>query len=184
MSNLTISFISVILTFSCIGVQAQSTGYTQIMTRFEQWKTAQYKSGQYATEKNCNPATVLKEGYAGPEMGIPKDLHVSFTDINGDGKMDGLVLFGPVQCDGGNASMNAQVSVLILSGGTGYSADDSFIDKIETGLGSGWLRIESALDGIIYGTFHDYTDEDPRCCPSISRAFMINFKTKKLEYLD
>jgi hypothetical protein len=178
-------FFGLLCTIPSPELAGQSTApYIQILNRFEQWKSTQYKNGSYATEKNCNPATVLKEGYKGAWMGIPKDINISFTDINGDGKLDGLVLFNPDQCDGGNASMNAQVRVLIFSGTATYSTDDSLIDKIEAGLKSGWLNIEKAAYGTLYGTFYDYADEDPRCCPSISRAFMVDFKTKKLEFLN
>lgn len=156
----------------------------QILTRFEQWKSAQLKKGTYATEKNCNLDTVTKEGYNGPTMGIPSDIDVAFTDINNDNKLDAIVTFNPDQCDGGNALMNAQIRVLILSSGVSYVTDDAYIDKIESRLKKGWLSIEKASYGTFFGTYYEYKETDGRCCPSIRRSFTIDYKTKKLEFTD
>jgi len=166
-------------------LMAQSkTDYVQILNKFEQWKSTQYKKELYATEKNCIPDTVTKTGYKGPTMGIPKDIDISFTDINLDNKLDAIVTFNPDQCDGGNALMNAQIRVLILSSGATYITDDSYIDKIETRLKKGWLRIEKATEGTFYGTYYEYKEMDGRCCPSIRRPFTIDYKTKKLEFIE
>jgi len=43
---------------------------------------------------------VIKDGYKGPVAGIPKDISIHYSDINGDGKLDALITFHPVQCDG------------------------------------------------------------------------------------
>ena len=56
--------------------------YQQILSKFNSWKEKQFRSGTYASEKNCNPDTMLKKGYKGPEMGIPKELTMSFFDLN------------------------------------------------------------------------------------------------------
>ena len=179
-------FFCVFLLALTINVTAQSkTDYVQILKKFEQWKSIQYKKGLYAIEKNCNLDTVGKEGYNGPEMGIPQDIDISFTDINDDQKLDAIVTFHPDQCDGGNALMNAQIRVLILSSGTTYITDDTYIDKVESHLKKkGWLSIESANNGTFFGTYYEYKDADGRCCPSIRRSFNIDFKTKKLTFTD
>jgi hypothetical protein len=156
--------------------------YTQIVNKFEEWKKDRYKKGIYATERNCDPDTVLKAGYKGPEMGIPIDIHISFTNINDDNKLDAIITFNPVQCDGGNALMNAQIRVLILSNSADYAADDSYIDKIESQLKKGWIIIDGALYGSFYGTYYEYKDSDGRCCPSIKKPFSIDYKTKKLTF--
>jgi len=175
--TLFIFLLQTILSFS----QSKSE-YVQIINKFEQWKNDQYKKGNYATEKNCNADSVLKEGYKGPEMGIPQDIHVSFTNFNDDNKLDAIITFNPDQCDGGNALMNAQIRVLILSNDTGYTTDDSYIDKIESNLKKGWLIIESALGSYFYGTYYEYKDSDGRCCPSIKKPFSIDYKTKQLTF--
>lgn len=181
-----------LLLFSCIAialtlpnsVEAQGTQdpYLLIIQKFKQWKALQYKAGKYATEKACNPDSVLKEDYAGAEMGIPQDISVDYCDLNIDNRLDALITFNPQQCDGGNALMNAQSRVLILSKGTGYVVDDSMVDKIEEKLKKGWLIIESASYGSLYGTYYEYRESDGRCCPSIKRPFTIDYKTRKLTY--
>lgn len=166
--------------FTLHSLQAQSTAeYTQVLSRFEQWKSAQYTAGKYARPANCKLEIVTKDGYSGPESGIPKDMSVYYSDINRDGKIDGLITFNPVQCDGGNALMNAQARVLILSKGTGWVTDDKYIESIEAKK-DGWLSVSGVMDGTIFGTYFAYGTDDPRCCPSIKKPFTIDYKTKKL----
>ena len=163
--------------------QAKSE-YAPILNKFEQWKAIQYKKGTYETEKRCNMDTVTKDDYKGAGIGIPKDIDISFTDINNDGKLDAIVTFHPDQCDGGNALMNAQTRVLILSNGTTYVTDDTFIDKIESRYKKGWLNIDNATEGTFFGTYYEYKDTDGRCCPSVRRPIQIDYKTKKMTFSD
>ncbi len=156
--------------------------YLQIINKFEQWKSIQFKKGIYATEKKCNLGTVTKDSYTGPTMGIPNDVDISFTDINNDNKLDAIVMFNPSQCDGGNALMNAQIRILILSNGMTYIADDTYIDKIESRFKKGWFSIKKASYGTFFGTYYEYKETDGRCCPSIRRPFIIDYKTKKMEF--
>jgi len=165
-----------------ISVAQTKNEYIQIINRFEKWKLDQYKKGTFATDKNCNFDTVSKAGYKGPEAGIPADVNVMFTDINNDSKLDALITFNPTQCDGGNALMNAQSRVLILSSQTGYIADDTFIDKIESRYKKGWLHVESVVQGTIYGLYLEYKADDGRCCPSVKRTFSISYSDKKLTF--
>jgi len=158
--------------------------YVKILNKFQQWKSSQYKTGRFATERNCIPDTVTKENYKGPEMGIPKDIDIFFTDLNKDNKIDALITFHPDQCDGGNALMNAQIQIIILSKGLTYAVDDTYISKIEQQLKKGWLRIDKALYGEITGTYFEYSKNDGRCCPGICRLFSINYLTKKLIFND
>jgi len=158
--------------------------YTQIIAKFEQWKLQQFKSGRFLDGQNCNPDTVTKHGYKGSELGIPKDIDISFTDINLDNKIDGLVTFRPDQCDGGIAFINTQLRVLILSSKSDYFIDDSYIDKIESQLKKGWLIIEKASPGTFSGTYFSYKQHDGRFTPSIIRPFLIDYKTKKLTFSD
>lgn len=159
---------------------SQTTGeYTQILSRYEQWKAAQYRAGNYATPGNCKMSIVTKDGYKGPAAGIPKDISIHYSDINGDGKWDALITFRPVQCDGGNAMMNAQSSLLILSKAAGWTTDDKYISNIE-GKKDGWFSVSGVAEGTIYGTYYEYAPDDGRCCPSIKKSFTIDYKTKEL----
>lgn len=179
-------FLSFLL-FAAVAFEApgQSTSeYKKIVGKFEQWKSIQYKNGKYETQKRCHLDTVLADSYTGPGIGIPDEIDIFFTEINGDNKLDALITFHPDQCDGGNALMNAQVRVLIVSSGGSYITDDNFVEKIEKNFKTGWLNIERAADGTFYGTYYEYKDGDGRCCPSIRKAVEINYKTKKLIYAD
>lgn len=172
-----------ILLLAITGLYAQTTAaYTQILTRYEQWKAAQYKAGNYATPANCKMEVVIKESYKGPQAGIPNDISVHYSDINGDNKMDALITFNPIQCDGGNAGMNIQSRVLILSKGAVWITDDKYIDNIEAKIDKGWMSVSGVTGGTIFGTYYEYKEDDGRCCPSIKKQFSIDFKTKKLEF--
>lgn len=177
-----VSFLLTILSLSS-QLTAQTTAeYSQILNRYEQWKAAQYQAGNYCTPANCKTEVMLRVGYKGPDIGIPKDISIFYTDINGDNKLDALLSFNPRQCDGGNAMMNAQENLLILSKAGNYTVDDTYFDTIGSTLKSGWIRINGAAGGSFSGTYTDYRDDDPRCCPSIKKDFSINYKTKQLEY--
>ncbi len=85
--------------------------------------------------------------------------------------------------------MNAQTRVLILSQGQGYAVDETFIDQSETKYIEsmrtwGFFWIERAIDGQFYGTYSAYKDEDPRCCPSIERKFLLSYATGELVFFD
>lgn len=168
---------------SLYGLAQSASVQVQILTRFEQWKASAIKAGTYASAAACNMNTVTRNGYKGPTTGIPNEYSIHYADINGDGKLDGLVCFHPVQCDGGNALMNAQDRVLILSKGTGWYTDEKYIRNIEQKK-DGWLTVNGANDGMIYGTYYDYGPDDARCCPSVRKPFTIDFKTKKLAIED
>jgi hypothetical protein len=115
-------------------------------------------------------------------MGIPEDINISFTDINDDGKLDGLVTFLPDHCDGGNALMNTQIRVLILSNAANYIADDQFLDNIQQRLKKGWVIIHAVQGGTFYGTYYEYKQTDGRCCPSIKKDLSIDYKTRKINF--
>jgi hypothetical protein len=169
------------LVLLCHEMKAQSTPeYSQLLNRYEQWKAAQYKAGTYASPGNCKMETVIKDGYKGPMAGIPKDVSIHFSDINGDNKLDALITFHPVQCDGGNAMMNVQSRVLVLSKGIVWVADDKYIENIESKK-DGWLSVSGVVGGTIFGTYYEYKEDDGRCCPSIRKQFSIDYKTRKLE---
>jgi hypothetical protein len=132
---------------------------------------------------------VINGGENHPGIGIPNEFQVSYAYINDDDQLDALVLFSPRQCDGGNASMNAQKRVLILSQGQSYTIDDTFIDQVEQNHNKktgawGWFWIDRAADRYFYGTYSAYKDEDPRCCPSIERRFQINYATRELYFFE
>lgn len=62
------------------------------MAAFEQWKTSSIQKGKYATAANCKMEIVTKDGYKGPNTGIPQIslfiLPISMEMV----KLDGLFL--------------------------------------------------------------------------------------------
>ncbi|MGB4776025.1 MAG: hypothetical protein WBP45_12680 [Daejeonella sp.] len=180
--------ISIVFTFGLfynqLNAQTKSE-HVQIIEKFEQWKIIQFNKRTYIPGQDCNPAIAVKKGYDGTIRGIPKNLEVFFTDINSDKKVDALITFRPEQCDGGNALMNTQSRVLILSKGEDYVIDDTSIDNIEDVFKAGsWLIIEGAAEGAFYGAYYEYKDTDGHCCPSIKRPFSVDFKTKMMTFAD
>lgn len=155
----------------------------KIKTKFEQWKLDQYKTGTYVSDKNCNIDFVSKDGYVGSEMGISKDVDYFFTDLNNDKKIDAVITFYPVQCDGGNALMNLQIKLLILSVGNNYIVDDLLIKDIDKQFENGWLVVTKATNGFVYGTYFEYKENDGRCCPSVKKPFKIDYKLRKLYFI-
>jgi len=156
--------------------------YVSILSSFNLWKIEQIKSGIFLVSDSCNSNVVSRGNFVGPNMGIPLDLDISYTDINQDGKLDGLILFRPDQCDGGNALINSQVKLLVLSSTYKYIIDDKFMNLFESQYGKGWFILDNATEGTIYGTYFEYTQSDGRCCPSIRRKISIDFRSRKLEF--
>ena len=73
---------SILCLFAVSSIQAQNgTSYTKIMAAFEQWKTSSIQKGKYATAANCKMEIVTKDGYKGPNTGIPQDLSIHFADV-------------------------------------------------------------------------------------------------------
>jgi len=107
----------------------------------------------------------------------------SYGDINRDGAEDALVVFNPLQCDGGNALMNAQKAVLVLSASNGsrYFVDDTRLENIK-GLPDGmWAFFERVTSsGKITGTAYGYSGADARCCPSLKAGFLYTYPSSKL----
>ncbi len=162
--------------------QTKQNQYIKILAKFEEWKNTQYQLHNYELEKNCNQDFVSKESYHGYGLGISTDIQIFYTMLNNDNIIDALVCFNPYLCSGGNAYMNSQARILIVSKGNGYIIDDKLIDNIQNKLTSGWILIENANDGDFIGEYFNYKEGDARCCPSIKKKIRINYKNKRLEY--
>jgi len=161
-------------------VSSQSN-YVKILEQFEAWKKVQYTKGKYAPPNKCNDEGIVN---GGAEEGIPDYFTIYYGHINDDDNMDALITFNPVACSGGNALMNAETKLLILSEASEYRVDDQFFEKIEQQLNSGWIIVNGAGFQTIFGTYYDFKNDDARCCPSIRRDIQIDVKSKKLEFVD
>jgi hypothetical protein len=168
--------------------QAQTAdSYGPLLDAFQQWKLEQITKGSAVSQKDCTIDAVVNSDGNHPGIAIPDEFLISYAKINDDDQMDALVLFNPIQCDGGSALMNAQTRLLILSQGTRYVTDDRHIDEAERSLLSGidgYFQIERAEDGHFFGTLIQYAALDARCCPSIKRGFRLSYKTGDITFFD
>jgi hypothetical protein len=178
------------LSFSIQQTQAQTTdSHGFILELFKQWKAEQITNGNSVAQKDCTIDAVVNSDGDHPGNAIPDEFSVIYAKINDDDQLDALVLFNPIQCDGGNALMNSQTRLLILSVGSGYTIDDQYVDqqdqKYSKSVGAwGWFEISGARDGDLIGTYNQYLDTDARCCPSIEKKFRLNYATGKLTFFD
>jgi hypothetical protein len=121
--------------------------------------------------------------------GFPSDsteYNFSFADLNNDGRLDGLVVFKPVQCDGGNGSIWTQFQVLILSKKSIYNVSDTLrVDRFAStpfdSLGFYWLN--SIANDKIFGTYFEFKPDDGYCCPSIQRPVTFDFVERRLSFI-
>jgi hypothetical protein len=81
---------------------------------------------------------------------------------------------------GGNALMNAQEKLMIVSKNENYEVDDTTFSNLERTLKTGWIHLTNASNGIISGDYYDYKSNDGRCCPSIYKQLEMNVKNKKV----
>ena len=159
----------------------------KIINTFTSWKMQQIKKGNYAEASKCNPSSVRESIQSGQGKNIARigfgEESLSFADINNDGNVDALVLFKPKQCDGGNALINSQSALLVLSdeGKSTYTVDRDTLTNLG-GIPNGWwLAFKAAEDnGEITGTAMGYSATDARCCPSLSREFRYKYPSKEI----
>ena len=154
---------------------------TTIMKQFSNWKANQLANKKYYSYADCdNMNRGISQNYPKTtEYILPDNVDASYGDINHDNKIDGLITFYPEICSGGNAAMNVEKRVLIVSNGNDYTIDDYFMDNIEKKLGD-YMHLTSKIEKdviavnvseiVIYG-------EDPH-----TKKGCINYSFKKLVY--
>jgi hypothetical protein len=131
------------------------------------------KRGEFFADDSCNMGyykSCDSLGYEGEfGLGIPNDSlemsQIFYSRINDDDKLDALMLFYPIQCDGGNASMFVQYKLLILSDKNNYIVNDSLLYKIN--FGDGFNILDSINGHFVYGNYFEYRKDDPYPYPSI-----------------
>lgn len=167
-----------------------------IVQLFEEWKKEQVKNGSYLADKYCNQEWMLKQ-YDRPDfeilniptMGFPlekESFGFSFSDINQDGRLDGMVTFDPVECDGGKALMWYSVHVLIISENEKYKITDTvdFSNFGNTAFdSSGIYQIGKISGQKVYGTYIEFLPDDLPGWPSIFREVIFDFPSRKLIHL-
>lgn len=157
------------------------SGHMQILKKFEEWKGIQYYKGVYVPPNKCNIEAIIN-GDIEDGQGIPSEYKIFYDDINDDNKIDALITFQPNSCGGGNALMNVEIKVLILSNGLNYIVDEQYFNNIENTFNEGWIFINGLSGSDFYGTYYNYEEGDARCCPTIKRPINIDYKTSSLTF--
>lgn len=151
-----------------------------IQRHFENWKENQIQIGAYLPSENCNWKYVEEHDInSSVVLGMPKDISIYFGDINQDGLKDGMACIYPNQCDGGNGSMNFQIAIFIVSTPEGYSILEKY-PSVNLGFGGSFYKIENIVDDKIKAIYFEYQEEDGRCCPSIEKEVLLDFKNGSL----
>lgn len=165
-------------------VQPASANQLAIQNAYKEWKASQLGAGKYLADSQCNLQSVQELIKSGRDVNQRFGTAAfSYGDINRDGLEDALVVFNQRQCDGGNALMNAQTALLILSADNGsrYLVDDKRLENLKGLPNDMWARFKRVKsNGDITGTAYGYRDADARCCPSLQAAFTYTYQNNKL----
>ena len=145
----------------------QKSKHQKIISAFENWKNTQISLGNYR-EKNCELG-----------QGFPNEIQVFYTDLNQDEIVDAIICFNPILLEGGNALMNVQEKLMVVSKNENYELDDTTLTNLERKLKSGWIHLTHANNGVISGDYYDYKSNDGQCCPSIHKQVDISLNKKK-----
>lgn len=137
------------------------------MPLYDSWIRDHIRSGALTPEDNCTMAT----SQGTDKMGA-RSPNVVSGDLNLDGKADALMYFYSYRCDGGNAP-GSLFQVIFLSSGAGYVLDDKYLKEYNL---PGLVTWDSLANGKIYGHIRDYAESDARCCPSIIKTVVLDYK--------
>ena len=145
----------------------QKSKHQKIISTFENWKSTQISLGNYQAKND--------------ELGqeFPDEIQVFYTDLNQDENVDAIICFNPILLEGGNALMNVQEKLMVVSKNENYELDDSTLSNLEKTLKTGWIHVSNASNGIISGDYYDYKSNDGQCCPSIHKQVDISLNKKK-----
>ena len=145
----------------------QKSKYQKIISTFENWKSTQISLGNYQAKND-----ELGQGF-------PDEIIVFYTDLNQDENVDAIICFNPILLEGGNALMNVQEKLMVVSKNENYELDDTTLTNLERKLKSGWIHLTHANNGVISGDYYDYKSNDGQCCPSIHKQVDISLNKKK-----
>ncbi len=160
--------------------QAQSA-YVQIADAFDFWKNEQIAAGIYVALNRCNPDSVQA-----PALSIPDEVVMSFSDLNNDSLLDGLVVFEPVYCEGSSGKKWVQHQVLILSSPEGYRPDGTFFDAIKVANTTDRIAcyFDKLQEGLIMGTLYERSYYDAECCRSVTKPCFMFVGDTELKYYE
>jgi hypothetical protein len=182
--------------FACLLSCNDRTSKTKLLSKeniqkaFGEWQNLKIKNGQFWAQDSCNPNWFsthnILESPENIKFGFPSDsmeYKFSFGDLNNDNQLDGLVVFEPLQCDGGNLSEWVQVQVFIISNKQNYRVIDSIkLSNISlSNKKSGFYHLDSIGNNKIFGTYLEFKENDGRCCPSIMLPVLFHFMNNTLK---
>jgi hypothetical protein len=185
-------FLTILIVLSFLHrAEAQDQTEQFLKGKFHEWQQEQIANGIYWANDSCHMEWFRTHEEEDLALGFPdaKDFRYSYGDINSDGRTDQLVMYNPVQCDGGNAMMWAQETVLFISR----------VDKDEPGENISWqtftgtlpflraddafYHIESIDDNRVRAVRYAFSEDDPHCCPSVEIPVMFDYRTGELVYI-
>jgi hypothetical protein len=165
-----------------------------IQKAFHDWQIEQIKNGSFWAKDSCNPKWFanhnVAESSSSIKLGFPEDSTeycCSYSDINDDSKIDGLIVFEPLQCDGGNLLEWTQMNVFILSSQNSYFVTDT-IDVSKFGStfhdSTGFYHLDSIANQKIFGTYLNFRATDGRSSPSIQIPVVFDFLKRQMIMAD
>jgi len=155
-----------------------STNYvTRINKAFDSYLKV---NPDYCSEADCDKAhqDLMNGREMSCSIGVEEgSISYIYGDINQDGEMDALVNFGLIQCDGGNALCGEGGQALVLSGLSTYKVIEPNFEDGDIPVRHDLLKINS--DGTILCEDWYWTEDDPRCMPSLSKKvkYQLEYNT-------
>lgn len=182
-------FLTISLTFIfCSNPQKSNNAVeeNEIQLNFKNWQNDQIANGTYLDSIRCNITffsdsdSEITDSLA--TVGFPDDSTIvyHYYYLNDDKILDAIIVYNLQSCDGAAALNYAQVELVVLSTtDSKYVVKEEYFRSIENEIGDGNLYIDSIQNKKVYGTYREYRDDDPRCCPSYNKMVEIELMTKK-----
>jgi hypothetical protein len=154
--------------------------YNKICKIFDDWKRDMIKNDEYLPIEKCNLDYIQNSGDNNAWLSIPDEVHFLYGDLNNDNKIDALVWFAPIQCDGGNACMYCKEVLLIISRDNNYIVDKEYINNIERKNDLILFDYYSISENRIVGYYWKQNYENRFA--DFKGQFSINYSTRKVEF--
>lgn len=168
---------SFLLVFSCNVLIAQTeSDRNKVLRYLEMWRKSKIENKAYIHPDSCQLQYIINNQINSLEtFGLPEKVNISWGDLNLDGTEDALIIFHPMQCDGGNGSMKFQYALLIISNENEYYFLEHY-PSTNLGMGGYYYYYNSIEKNGINASYYEYKNEDSRCCPSIRKEHFLEFK--------
>jgi len=159
----------------------------KIQIKFQKWTFEAIHNKKFFAKDSCNYLYIEQKIENGltviDAIGIPtyNEIKFSYSHFNNDNKIDALITFTPYQCDGSNASMWKQIQLLAISKNENYIIDENYFEFLQSNDLCFYL-LDSSSTNYVYGKQYMFLNNDPHCCPSISKEIRISTRNKKLEF--